>query len=116
MKSTRQKVLQSSNKQHVYEEDSVKSVCFDKNCQENQNINMWPVKPAMNMQLPKPAIPYRYTRLCSDKNCQSKRCYKKTDQVRSVCSDNNCLEIPHVNMQPKKPIYHMQSVTKTSVM
>ena len=69
----------------------------------------------MNMWLPKPAIPYRYKRLCSDKNCQSTRCYKKKDKVKSVYSDNNCLEIQNVNMQPKKPINHMWSVTKTSV-
>ena len=115
MKSTRSKMLQSSNKQNVYEEETEKYVCSD-NCQENQNINMWPVKPAMNMQLPKPAIPYKYTRLCSDKDCQFTRCYKKKDQVKSVCSGNNCLEIQNINMQPKKPISHMRSVTKTSFM
>ena len=35
MKSTRPKMLQSSNKQHVYEESSVKSMCSDKNFHEN---------------------------------------------------------------------------------
>ena len=66
--------------------DDIKSqspVCSDKNCQENQNINIWPVKPEMYMQLPKPAI----TRLCSDKNCQSTRCYKKPEYIKC---DKNC--------------------------
>ena len=43
----------------------------DKNCQETQSINMWPMKLSMEMQLPKPAVPYKYTMLYSDKNCQS---------------------------------------------
>ena len=56
--------------------------CSDKNCQENENIEMRPKKPRSHMKsvtkktdvwLPKPAI----RRLCNDKNCQSIRCYKK---------------------------------------
>ena len=66
-----------------------------KNCQENQNINMWLVKPPMDMRLPKPAIPYKYTRLCSDKNCQSTRCYKKHEYIKC---DKNCQ-----SMWPMKP-------------
>ena len=64
----------------------VKSMCFDRNCQ----VNMRPVKPEIDMQLPKPAIPYKYKRLCSDKNCQSTRCFKKKCPVRPVCDDKNC--------------------------
>ena len=33
-----------------------KLMCSDKNCQENENINMQPVMPEMDMQLLKPAI------------------------------------------------------------
>ena len=51
----------------------------------------------MDMQLPKPAVPYKYTRLCSDKNCQSTRCYKKKN------SDKNCQETKSIHMQPLKP-------------
>ena len=34
----------------------IKSVCSDKNCQEYQNISMQPMKPPMDVQLPKPAV------------------------------------------------------------
>ena len=82
---------------------NMKSMCSDKNSQENQNINMWPVKPEMDMQSPRPAIPYKHTRLCSDKNCQSTTCYKKKDQVKSLCSNKNCQETKFNHMQPLKP-------------
>ena len=36
------------------------SMCSDKNCQENRSINMQPVKPSIDMWLPKPAVPYQY--------------------------------------------------------
>ena len=49
------------------------SVCSVKKCKENQTINMQPLKPPMNMWLPKPAVPCKYTRLCNDKNCRSTR-------------------------------------------
>ena len=65
----------------ICEYDDFKSqscMCFDKKCQEN--TNMQPVKPEMNMWLPKPAI----KRLCNDKNSQSTRCYKKRNY------DKNC--------------------------
>ena len=56
--------------------------CSDKNCQENENIEMRPKKTkshmqsmtnADDMQLPKPAI----RRLCNDKTWKSTKCYKK---------------------------------------
>ena len=100
IESIEPEMLQSSNKQHVHGESPVKSVYSDKNYQETQTINMWPVKPKMNMWsmprpaklqskykkrwLPKPVVPYQYTRLCNDKNCQSTWCFKKKDQVKSV--------------------------------
>ena len=52
-------MLQSSNKQHIYEECPMKSVYSDKNCQEMPNFHMWPVQPADKMsnymQLVKPS-------------------------------------------------------------
>ena len=62
----------SYQKQKKCEYDDSKSqstVNYDKNCQENEIINMQPVKPEMNVWLFKPAI----RRLCNDKNCQSTR-------------------------------------------
>ena len=64
-----------------------KSMCSDKNCQEN--INMLLVKPQMDVQLPKPAVPYEYKRLCNDRNCQSTRYYKKRNYDKNCQSDNN---------------------------
>ena len=88
MKSTRPKMLQSSNKQYVYEEDLVKSVCSDKNFHENQSINMQPVKPATNVQS---VTNTRNKRLYSNKNCQSDRCFKKKCPKRPMCgNDKNC--------------------------
>ena len=52
-----------------------KSMCSDKNCQENENNVMQSVTKKMDVQLPKP-VPYEYRRLCKDKNCQYARCYK----------------------------------------
>ena len=89
----------------------IKSVCSYKNCQ------LQPVKPPMDMWLPKPAIPYKHARLCSDKNCQSKRCYRKKSPVRPMYgNDKNCQEIPNVHVWPKKQAKessHMLSVTKS---
>ena len=50
----------------------------DKDYQES--INLSPVKPQMDMQLPKPAI----RRLCNDKSCQSTRCYKKMNYDKKL--------------------------------
>ena len=41
-----------------------------------------------NVQLPKPALLYKYRRLYSDKNCQSTRCYKKKSAVRPMYNYN----------------------------
>ena len=77
---------------------SVKSkVCSDKKCQETKL--MCPMKPKMDMQ----SIPRAAKLQCT---------YKKKDQVKSMCSDKNCQEIPNVQMRPKKPIIHIRSVTK----
>ena len=67
--------------------DQVKSLFSDKNCQETQNINIQPVKPSMDIQLPKSV---RKQVIC--KNCQSTRCFssKKKCPVRPVCDDKNC--------------------------
>ena len=86
----------------------IRNLFSDKNFQENQNINMQLVKPPMDMWLPKPAVQYKYQRLCRDKNCQSTRCYKKYEDTKC---DKNCQA-----MSPKMPINNMQSVTKFSKM
>ena len=54
----------------------------DKNCQEI----MWPVMPEMDMWLPKPAVLYKYSSLCNDKNCQSTKCYS----YKKKNYDKNC--------------------------
>ena len=84
----------------VYMKPMKSKLYSDKKCQEN--IDMQPVKFQMDMQSKKLA------------NLQST--YKKKDQVKSICSDKNCHEIPNVQMRPKKPISHMQSVTKINDM
>ena len=73
------------------EKNCQSSLCSEKKCQETQSINKQPVKTSVDMQLPKPAVPYKYTRLCSDKNCQSTRCYKIKSPKRPMCGDDkNC--------------------------
>ena len=68
------------------------TVYSDKNCQGTKHIHMWPLKPENSSirWLLKPAVPYQYKRLCSDKNCQSTRCFKKKCPVRPVCDDKSC--------------------------
>ena len=75
------------------------TVCFEKNCQETQIVQMQPKKPISNMQFPKPAVTYKYTRLCCDRNCQSARYYKKKSPVRPMCGkEKNCQSQPISNM------------------
>ena len=82
----------------------------DKNCQTTQCVHMCTAMKSSNMWLPKPAVPYKYIRLCSDKNCQSTRCYRKKSPARPRCSnDKNCQS----TMQPKKPISNIQPVKPT---
>ena len=104
---------QSTKKQN-YEEGQNRPVCSDKNCQDTQNINMWPVKPLMDIWSKEPAVQSSFKKkhvpLCSDKNCQSTRCYKKSEYTKC---DKNCQYIQYIC--PKKPISNMQSVTKSSI-
>ena len=67
-----------------------KSVYDDKNCQSTQGVHMHTAMQPSNMQLPKPATPSSCKKLCSYKNCQSTRFYKKKCPVRPVCTDKNC--------------------------
>ena len=69
-----------------FESQSTVRLCSDMNCQKI--TKMWTVMPEiMNMQSSKPAI----RRVCNDKNCQSKRCYKKKIPVRPMYDyDKNC--------------------------
>ena len=74
-------------------------MCFDKNCQ----VNMWPVKPEMDVQSKEPQFIFKkkHVPLCSDKNCQSTKCYRKKSPVRTRCSNaKNCQS----TMWPNKPI------------
>ena len=54
---------------------------------------MWPVEPEMDMWSKEPVMQSsfkkRHAPLCSDKNCQSTRCFKKKCPVRPVCNDKN---------------------------
>ena len=78
----------------------------------------------MDMQSKEPAMQSNFKKkhgpLCKDKNSQSTRCYRKKSSGGTMYgNDKNCQEISNVqnvNMWPKKPISHMQSVTKTIVM
>ena len=73
-------------------QSTVKYVCSNKKCQENirtrkPRSDMQSVTNTDIVQLPKPAVPYEYRRLCKDKNCQFTRCYKSP--VRPMY-DKNC--------------------------
>ena len=89
--------------------------------------DMQPVKPAMDMQSNRPAVPIQNKmskkqimpqeddgncqvnikpvtlKLCADKKCQATKHYKKVDK--------NCQT---TDMQPVKPPLHMWSVTRSS--
>ena len=68
----------------------------------------------MDMQSVEPVTQSSYKKsLCSDKNCQSTRCYKKKYPVRSVCNDRNCLSTVCSDNNCQT---HMWSVTKPSYM
>ena len=78
--------------------------------------DMWPVKPAMEMQSNRPAIPIKDKKSKivpqeDNKTCQSTKCIEsKYDNFRSqstVSSDKNCQE--NINMWPIKPAMNMQS-------
>ena len=54
-------------------QSAVKYVCSDKNCQESirpkkPRSHMWSVTNNADVWLPKPTVPYEYSRLCKDKN------------------------------------------------
>ena len=52
--------------------------------------------------------------MCSDKNCQSTRCYKKKSPIRPMCGDDkNCQSTQH--MQPKEAASHMWSVRRSEM-
>ena len=85
--------LQSSYRK----KDELKYVYEDKNFQDTichktqkkidknfQTSDMQSVINTDNMWLPKPAVPYEYSRLCKDKNYQSTRCYKKRNNHKTV--------------------------------
>ena len=78
----------------------------EKNCQ----VNMWSRKPAMQSSSKKQHVP-----LCSDKNCQSTRCYWKKSPVRPMYgNDKNCQDTKFMwPVQPtKKRSCYMQSMLR----
>ena len=96
----------------------------DKKSQEKKNINVQPVKPEINkdvMQLPIPAVPYGYRRLCKDQTCQSTRCYKKCSdpkkrqkmqyKVKSNLSMNQEDKTLDVTSEKLSPRSHKSQVT-----
>ena len=101
-----------SAKYYEPNKDQVKSMCSDKKCKEN--INMQPVKPQMDMQFKKPAplmqstFKEKHVPLYKDKNCQATIFVyddSKSQSTMKMCSDKNCQEI-----------INMQSVTNTNDM
>ena len=94
----------------------------DKNCQENirprkPRSHMQSVTNNTDVQLPKPTVPYEYSRLCKDKNCQSTRCYKC--QVIPMYNYDKKLSVTRNNLNLKELCYyqfHMQTAIKTNVM
>ena len=75
------------------------SMCSDKKCLEN--INIWPMKPQMEVQLKKPAskpCDKKSIGRASDKNCQATICEYDDFQM---CSDKDCQE--NINMWLPKP-------------
>ena len=53
------------------------SVCSDKKCQDTMFLQLLKPEKSSIKWLPKQAVPGQYKRLCSNKNCQSTRCYRK---------------------------------------
>ena len=95
----------------------------NKNCQAEKYVQMWPKKPATDMQSQKPAISSRNKKpMYSDKNCQEiKRPKKPKSVLQSVtkeentdvwlhkpvrlCRDKNCQSTQcYKYMGPRKPI------------
>ena len=89
----------------------INHLCDDKTCQVSRYVHMQPVKPAKksnNLCLVEPAIQSSCKRLCSDKNCQSTRSFKKMNQVCGEEKNCQCTQC----MWPVKSASQMQSMTK----
>ena len=95
-KKHRNKSCQAESKMCSKKSKSQIQRSYDKNCQAEKYVHMWPKKPNKvirsvtkeentDVQLTKPAI----RRLCRDKNCQSTRCYGNISPRRLKC-DKNC--------------------------
>ena len=104
----KQIVPQEDNKHCQINRTQLKSkMCSNKNCQENENIDVWPVKMQMDVWSKKPTIKSSNKKLiglAKEKKCQATACENNDSKSESFkCSDINCQEI-----------IHMQSVTKKS--
>ena len=79
-----------------------RSVCSDKNCQENENIDMQPVKPQMNVQLKKPAMKSSNKKLIeSNKNCEATISCKKQKECEYDDSKSHMSRNSDKNYQGK---------------
>ena len=81
-------------------------VCSNKKCQDTRFT--WPVKPVIYMQSKEAAMQSSFQKkhvlLCSDKNCQSTRCYRKKSPARPMYgNDRNCQETKFTPILPLKP-------------
>ena len=71
------------------------SKCSDKNCKENKNIDMWPVKPQMKVQSKKSAM--KLIGLASDKNCQATISDKKQKKIDKNCQTSDMRSVTNTN-------------------
>ena len=74
-------------------------MCSDKDCQENESIDMQPVKPKKDVWSKKPAMKSSHKKLIVlNKNCKATTCENADFKSQSFkCSDKNCQE--NINMQ-----------------
>ena len=100
MKSSNKKLIGSAKDRSCQATISYKK---QKKCKYNDSKSQSTVKvcsikncPEMNVQLPKPTVPYEYRILCKDKNCQSTRFYnfKKKSPMEPIHNyDKNCQSV-----------------------
>ena len=91
----------------------------NKNCQAEVNIDMWPVKPQMDVQLKKPTAKLQSSykkralkHMYEDKKCQDTMCEHDDSKSQSARnSDKNCQKNENIEMRPNKLRSHMQLVT-----
>ena len=82
-----------STKYYDPNKGQVKSKCSDKNCQENESIDMWPVKTQMDVWSKKSTSRSSKNKklkgLAKDKNCQAPISCKKQENVNIMTLNIN---------------------------